>query len=31
MVEGTDNKPHSGAVAAKTHIRAADVSRSQTM
>jgi hypothetical protein len=31
MVEGTDNKPRSGAVAAKAHIRKADVSGSQTM
>ena len=30
MVEGTDNKPHSGVVAAKTHIRLADLSCSQT-
>jgi hypothetical protein len=31
MVEGTDNKPRSGAVAPKTHIRAEDVSFSQVM
>ena len=27
--DGRDNKPHGGAVAAQTHIGAADVSRSQ--
>ncbi len=31
MGEATDNKPQGGAVAAKTHTRLADVSRSQTM
>ena len=31
MVEETDNKPHCGAVASQTHIRKADVSRSQSM
>jgi hypothetical protein len=36
MGSGTDNKPRSGAVAAKAHVRAADVKarsagRSQTM
>ncbi|MDR7298321.1 hypothetical protein J2X16_003684 [Pelomonas aquatica] len=31
MVDGTDNKLRSSAVAAKAHIRKADVSCSQTM